>query len=366
VGFLGAAFTLVTVVAAASGQDLAGNLRSSIAHYRMGEIFLNQHNYQSAANEFRSALNGDLEPKWTVVWAHIRLGRIFDTTGQHERAVNEYRLAERTQDNTDGALEEVRTYLGESTPPRRLEYPRRRTALDFPVPAGAYRVSKDIAGPEVIEKHLPEYSEEARIAELEGKVFLTGVIDVNGRTRDMQVTGSLGLGLDEKALEAVQGWRFRPGTANGDPVPTFVTLAVEFVLPVKKTRWHLARVAFLPQEGVSRPTFLSAAYPAGAGVSKPALEEASLVVAIRRQATTTLSFEIDALGRPVNFQVEAASDSQWGAEASAFVREWKFTPGGRDGKAVSVPCMLTLVWGERKMDVEILEQLSATCCIKGE
>ena len=70
---------------------------------------------------------------------------------------------------------------------------------------------------------------------------------------------------------------------------------------------------------------------------------------------------IDALGRPVNFQVEAASDPQWGAEAIAFVREWKFTPGGGN-----VPCMLTLVWGERKMDVEILEQLSASCCIKAE
>ncbi len=57
---------------------------------------------QSAANEFREALNGDLEPKWTEVWAHINLGKIFDITGQRERAVNEYKLAIRTKDNTQG------------------------------------------------------------------------------------------------------------------------------------------------------------------------------------------------------------------------------------------------------------------------
>jgi len=83
---------------------------SSLAHYRVGELFFLQNNYQSAANEFREALNGDLEPKWTEVWAHINLGKIFDITDQRERAVNEYRQATRTKDNTQGALEEAAKY----------------------------------------------------------------------------------------------------------------------------------------------------------------------------------------------------------------------------------------------------------------
>ena len=84
---------------------------SSLEHYRLGEQYLQQNNYQSAANEFREALNGDTDPKWTEVWAHIKLGNIFDISGQRDRAVNEYNLAIRTRDNTQGAQEEAAKYL---------------------------------------------------------------------------------------------------------------------------------------------------------------------------------------------------------------------------------------------------------------
>ena len=84
---------------------------SGLAHYRVAEVFFLQHNYQSAANEFREALNGDLQPKWVEVWSHIYLGKIFDITGQRERAVNEYTQAQRTRDNTQGAQDEVAKYI---------------------------------------------------------------------------------------------------------------------------------------------------------------------------------------------------------------------------------------------------------------
>ncbi len=87
------------------------NRNSSLAHYRVGELFFLQNNFQSAANEFREALNGDEEPRWTTVWAHINLGKIFDVTGQRERALNEYKQALRTKDNTQGALEEAGKYI---------------------------------------------------------------------------------------------------------------------------------------------------------------------------------------------------------------------------------------------------------------
>ena len=84
---------------------------SSMAHYRVGEVFFLQHSYQSAANEFREALNGDIQPKWVEVWIHIYLGKIFDISGQRDRAVNEYTQAQRTRDNTQGAQEEAGKYL---------------------------------------------------------------------------------------------------------------------------------------------------------------------------------------------------------------------------------------------------------------
>jgi hypothetical protein len=87
------------------------NKNSSLAHYRIAEVFFLQRNYQSSANAYREGLNGDGEPRWTEVWSRLQLGKIFDITGQRERAVNEYRQALQTNDNTFGALEEARKYL---------------------------------------------------------------------------------------------------------------------------------------------------------------------------------------------------------------------------------------------------------------
>lgn len=92
-------------------KALETNKNSSLAHYRIAEVFFLQHNYQSAANAYREALNGDGEPRWTEVWSHIQLGKIFDITGQRERASNEYRQALQTNDNTQNALDEARKYL---------------------------------------------------------------------------------------------------------------------------------------------------------------------------------------------------------------------------------------------------------------
>ncbi len=87
------------------------NKNSSLAHYRIAEVFFLQKNYQASANAYRSSLNGDGEPRWTEVWSHLQLGKIFDVTGQRERAINEYRQAIQTNDNTQGALEESRRYM---------------------------------------------------------------------------------------------------------------------------------------------------------------------------------------------------------------------------------------------------------------
>jgi len=87
------------------------NRNSSLAHFRIGELYFLQAIWQSAANEFRAAQSGDLEPKWTQVWSHIKLGQVMDVSGQRDRAVNEYKQALRTNDNTQGALEEAQKYI---------------------------------------------------------------------------------------------------------------------------------------------------------------------------------------------------------------------------------------------------------------
>ncbi len=89
--------------------DLAPN--NSLADFRMGEAMFYQKNYQAAANSFRAALGGDLDPKWVAVWSHIYVGKIYDLLGQRERAVNEYSLAQHTNDDTAGAQAEAAQWL---------------------------------------------------------------------------------------------------------------------------------------------------------------------------------------------------------------------------------------------------------------
>jgi tetratricopeptide (TPR) repeat protein len=100
-------------------KALSVSKNSSLAHYRIAEIFFQQKNYQASANAYRDSLNGDGEPRWTEVWSHIQLGKIFDVTGQRERAVGEYRQALQTNDNTQGALDEARKYLQKAFEPEK-------------------------------------------------------------------------------------------------------------------------------------------------------------------------------------------------------------------------------------------------------
>ncbi len=84
--------------------------------------------------------------------------------------------------------------------------------------------------PVAIHKAEPEYTQAARDAGLQGEVWLTVVIDEKGVPTEIVVKRSLGLGLDEKAIEAVRKWRFKPAMKSGEPVTMNVTIAVSFHL----------------------------------------------------------------------------------------------------------------------------------------
>jgi len=95
---------------------------------------------------------------------------------------------------------------------------------------GAFRVGGGVSQPSVIYKMDPEYSEEARKAKYSGTVLLQLIVDVDGRAKNIKVMKGVGLGLDEKAIEAVQKWKFLPGKKNGTPVPVYATVEVNFRL----------------------------------------------------------------------------------------------------------------------------------------
>ena len=95
---------------------------------------------------------------------------------------------------------------------------------------GAFRIGGGVSAPVPIFKVEPEYSEEARKAKFQGTVLLAIVVDEGGKTANVRVVRPLGMGLDEKAIEAVMKWRFRPGYKDGKAVPVMANVEVNFRL----------------------------------------------------------------------------------------------------------------------------------------
>ena len=98
-------------------------------------------------------------------------------------------------------------------------------------PAGIYPAGRGgVTVPQVIYNPEPSFSDEARKAKQQGIVLLLLVVGKDGRPYGIRVRQSLGMGLDEKAIEAVNRWRFRPATLNGQPVATQIAVEVDFHL----------------------------------------------------------------------------------------------------------------------------------------
>jgi periplasmic protein TonB len=93
-----------------------------------------------------------------------------------------------------------------------------------------YQPGGGVSAPRVLIKVDPDYSEDARKAKYQGTVLLSVVVDEHGIVRDIRVLRPLGLGLDQKAIEAVAQWKFRPGMKDGKPVAVQATIEVNFRL----------------------------------------------------------------------------------------------------------------------------------------
>jgi protein TonB len=98
------------------------------------------------------------------------------------------------------------------------------------VGGGYFRVGGGVSAPKPIYAPEPEYSEEGRKAKYQGVVVVNCIVGADGKPKNLRVIRSLGLGLDEKALEAVTTWRFEPGKKDGVNVPVIINVEVSFNL----------------------------------------------------------------------------------------------------------------------------------------
>jgi periplasmic protein TonB len=95
---------------------------------------------------------------------------------------------------------------------------------------GVFRVGGGVSAPRPVSTPDPEYSEEARKAKYQGTCVLWLIVGPDGRPRDIKVSRTLGLGLDEKAIEAVKRWTFEPAMKDGRPVAVQINVEVRFSL----------------------------------------------------------------------------------------------------------------------------------------
>jgi TonB family protein len=95
---------------------------------------------------------------------------------------------------------------------------------------GLYRVGGGVSAPVPLKRVEAKYSEEARRANYQGICLVSVVVDSHGDPQNVHVVRALGMGLDEKALEAARKWKFKPAMLNGKPVPVRVNIEIRFML----------------------------------------------------------------------------------------------------------------------------------------
>jgi TonB family protein len=219
---------------------LSGNPGSAYvaqAHIHRGMVELLAKDYQSAILDFESAEAADAKTlSESLMWEAIANERLKDM-GEAARLYQSALTAADPQSQQSATI--LRLYSralssqGHTEEAKQAHQRASEIALPQPAttdPATAYRAGGEVSSPILLTKVEPAYSMEARAAGYSGTVYLSTVIGTDGHTKDIRVTNSLGLGLDEKAMDAVRQWTFKPGTKDGQPVNVKASIEVQFKL----------------------------------------------------------------------------------------------------------------------------------------
>jgi TonB family protein len=178
--------------------------------------------------------------------------------------------------------------------------------------------------PGIIVRNDPEYSTEATRAFVQSTVLLNITVGEDGKAHDIKVAQPSGFGLDEKAVEAMQTWVFRPGTKDGHPVPMPANVEMNFHLQVRNdTEDHsnqFARLNFTLPTGATRPELITGKLP---GNPNTASDQA-----------LRFHIQVGIDGVPANITVLGSTDKAWEQKALRVVRAWRFRPASLAGLAI--------------------------------
>ena len=208
--------------------------------------------------------------------------------------------------------------------------PMADSVFDAKAPAGMRRADGSILPVPMEPCRNAKFTDEAGMARLGGTVKLEFTIDTEGAPIDIRVVKSLGLGLDESAVDCVAGARYRPASQDGIAMAEKTEASISFFRRAFPG-WHMGRAVFHVEEGTSRPVLVTASYPRIDGQ--------------RKYTVIPLHFTIDKEGVPRNIVAGPGTKAGLGVEAVRILHSWRFDPGIQDGRAIAVAADFDLVLG---------------------
>jgi TonB family protein len=195
--------------------------------------------------------------------------------------------------------------------------------------AGVYPVGGGVSAPSLVSKVEPQYSEEARNVRYQGTVRLYVEVNPDGEATNIKVERSLGLGLDEKAIEAVRKWRFKPGMKDGKPVTVMATIEVNFRL--LNTGWNTLQQYWFGGPGVTVPAMRATAFP----------PDCKAAISAR------VSLDVASDGSVSAVRVIRTDDPSANDAVIAAVQRWNFEPARRQNSALPVSGEIELACAPR-------------------
>ncbi len=222
-----------------AAQILGDHPEAARALTHLGLAAMAKHDYTQAFGHFEHALQVDPGHAGTAqMWMAV-VRQAEQNTDEAERLFQSA-LAAQDRESLDAAVvmkvyaqflrEQGRDAQAGDFDARAAAVSKAHTATAPALAEDAYRVGNGVSAPSVLRKTEPQYSEEARVARLQGGVVMSVIIGTDGLVQEPRVVRGLGLGLDENAIEAISQWQFKPGTRDGQPVKVAATIEVNYRL----------------------------------------------------------------------------------------------------------------------------------------
>jgi TonB family protein len=200
-----------------------------------------------------------------------------------------------------------------------------------------HKPGPDVTVPAVVSEVKPAYTPEAMRDGITGSALLVAIVEVDGSVSNIRILRSLDPGLDGESAKALSGWRFKPGTKNGQPVRVEVEVEMTFTTDAAGPRLDSKEVYRPGQNGVTLPAVRSEAaalYPEqlrGSGVG----------------GTVRLECVVLPNGRVSHTRVARSVAPAVDAAATRALKQWRFEPGKLDNRAVPVAMMVEIEVVER-------------------